>query len=66
MFFLLRALMFHIAMDREDVANRVWSALFRVLERGTVTQDLAVHSSSFNVVTTSDFGSSVLEELAIK
>ena len=60
------ALMFHIAMDREDLADRVWSALFRVLERGIVTQDLAVHSSSFNVVTTSDFGSSVLEELAIK
>ena len=60
------ALMFHIAMDREDLADRVWSALFRVLERGTVTQDPAVHSSSFNVVTTSDFGSSVLEELAIK
>ena len=57
------ALMFHIAMDREDVADRVWSALFRVLERGTVTQDLARHCSSLNVVTTSEFGSAVLKEL---
>ncbi len=60
------ALMFHIAMDRADVADRVWSALFQVLERGTVTRDLALHSSSFNVVTTSEFGSSVLKELAKK
>ena len=60
------ALMFHVAMDREDLADRVWSALFRVLERGTVTQDLALHCSSLNVVTTSEFGSSVLQELAKK
>ena len=60
------ALMFHIAMDREDVADRVWSALFRVLEQGNVTQDLALHNSSSSVVTTSEFGSLVLKELAKK
>ena len=55
--------MFHIAVDREDVADRVWSVVSS-FERGTVTQDLARHCSSLNVVTTSEFGSAVLKELA--
>ena len=49
---------------QQDLADRVWSALFRVLEKGTVTQDLALHNSSLKVVTTSEFGALVLDEIA--
>lgn len=58
------ALMLQVSMGRQDLADRVWSALFRVLEKGTVTQDLALHNSSLKVVTTSEFGALVLDEIA--
>ena len=58
------ALMLEVSMGRQDLADRVWSALFRVLEKGTVTQDLALHNSSLKVVTTSEFGALVLDEIA--
>jgi isocitrate dehydrogenase len=42
----------------------VWSALFQVLELGCVTQDLSRHVPNAKVITTSEFGSLVLDELA--
>ena len=59
------ALMFHIAMDREDLADRGGQHCFEFW-KGTVTQDLARHCSSLKVVTTSEFGALVLKELAKK
>jgi 3-isopropylmalate dehydrogenase len=58
------ALMLEMSMGRQDLAGRVWSALFQVLENGCVTQDLSRHVPNAKVITTSEFGSLVLDELA--
>ena len=57
------ALMLEMSLGRRDLADRVWSALFHVLGSGRVTQDLSAHVPDVEVVTTSEFGSLVLDEL---